>query len=143
MKIKFIHIIFLLLIVTVIHFGSVLGGLYEGKVWVDIPLHFFSGMILGVFWLWIIQRTGYNITPDSSKKLLISISIIGFALIGSFLWEVFEFLFWKFLPNYSLPLKLYSSTVSDVLTDIFAGLIGGIVIAILAILPKKKRKKKK
>ena len=126
MKIKNKHILFLLVILIAIHFIARSLGLYEGKVWIDIPQHILGGILLAMIWLKIIQH-------QKIPKIIVFISIITFSVFGSFVWEAFEFLFWTFFPDYALSLKWFSPTVSDTLSDLFAGFIGGTIVAILTV----------
>ena len=47
--------------------------------------------------------------------------------MGSFVWEIFEFVFLKLLPQYAVASKLYSPTIFDLFHDLFFGFLGGIV----------------
>lgn len=129
MSIKFSQIILIVAAMIAIHFVALRVGLYQGTVWVDMPLHFAGGIVLGMVALWLLQRSNLSTKLGSPSNLALSAIIVSFALLGSFIWEALEFSFWHFLPNLANPLKLYSSRVSDVLSDMIFGLLGGVVMA--------------
>lgn len=123
-------IIIFTVLLTALHLSAIFSGLYQGKVWVDIPLHITGGALLGLFWVWILELPLARQKFGLPSKMFIGFSIISFALFGSFLWEVWEFLFSTFASGPALFLKIYSFTVSDTLSDMFFGMIGGIAVAI-------------
>jgi len=67
----------------------------------------------------------------ASNRLATALGAVALATLGSFLWELLEFGFSTLFPEYALPLKLYSSTVSDVLSDVALGILGGIALALV------------
>lgn len=123
-------IIIFTVLLTALHLSAIFSGLYQGKVWVDIPLHIIGGMLLGFFWVWVLERSSARQRLGSPSKIFIGFSIISFALWGSFLWEVWEFLFSTFASGPALLLKIYSFTVSDTLSDMFFGIVGGLITAL-------------
>lgn len=131
MRIKLLHIIIVVIVMTIMHVLAVIFDLYEKTVWiVDGPLHFAGGVVLGMFWLWLLQ-TLYRNTSESLSLFLVAVSITGFALFGSFVWELFEFSFWKLLPEYATNFKLYSSSSTDLISDLGFGFIGGTVVSFI------------
>src|SRR3989344_6922479 len=126
MQIRFKHLALLALLVTVGHFAALKLELYKGKIWVDMPLHFTSGIALGLLAIWILE----NLKNKLSGTALI-IWVTALALAGSFVWELFEFLLHQFAPDIALNLRLYSPRVSDVLSDMTFGALGGLAISII------------
>jgi len=56
-KPKLLHIALLLIVMTAIHFTAVSVGLYEQSViWIDKVLHVMAGIMIAMFWLWIVRR---------------------------------------------------------------------------------------
>ncbi len=131
MKIKLSFILIGAGILTVLHLGALYVGFYEGKVWVDMPLHFLGGVLLGLVGLWIFEKAFHDVSIQRTS-LLIAIVVVATSLFGSFLWEIFEFFLRDRAPMIALPLKLYSPTVSDTLSDMFLGTIGGLAVALLS-----------
>ncbi|MSU55511.1 MAG: hypothetical protein EXS46_03170 [Candidatus Taylorbacteria bacterium] len=131
-KLKLSHVIFLLLAMTALHFIANLTGLYKQPIiWIDKVLHVMAGIAIAMLWFWFLQRK--DKLSDNIPKVILVSSAIGSVLLVAFLWEVFEFAFWKGLPEYANNLNLYSPTIFDVLSDIGSNLIGAIVFSWFAI----------
>jgi len=111
------------------HFLALVSGMYEGKVWIDIPLHFFGGMLLGFGWLLFIQRPHMQAVFGAPSKLFLGLSVLAFALFGSFVWELFELAFSVWAADVAHAVKWYSPSASDALTDMLAGFAGGVFAA--------------
>lgn len=123
-----IHLAFLIVAVMItIHFSAIELGLYSGKVWIDMPLHFLGGVLLGILWLYLSKKI-FSSPPSYPLTIFQTGS---FALLGSFAWEALELAASKFFPVFALQYKFYSFTVSDVISDMALGLLGGIIVAIL------------
>lgn len=111
-----------LLLVLVGQIAGVQFGLYEGpRIWFDLVLHFISGAILTMIWI-ILSREKLQI----SSILVFTLVAGSFALLGSFVWELFELLLNTASPELAREYSLRSSTVQDGLTDMLAGLCGGL-----------------
>lgn len=89
---------------------------------VDLAQHFIAGILLGLWWL--------KLNGNSPAKTT-GMSIIGFVLLVSIVWEWFEFLTWKLLPAYSSTLYLSSRSVEDLITDLTADLAGALIVWVL------------
>ena len=124
-------IIMLILAVLFIHIAAIFTGLYQGKVWIDIPQHIISGIMLGLIWLMFIKDAIRN-------KMLVAVSIISFAVLGSFLWEIFEFVLLQLSPSLEETVKFYSRTLGDALSDMFYGFLGGVLVAMITLFKKNK-----
>ena len=136
-KLKLLHIALLLIVMTALHFVANLTGLYEQPIiWIDKVLHIMAGIAVAMLWFWFLQRKGKF--SDNIPKNILASSAIGFVLLVAFFWEVAEFAFWKWLPEYANNLNLYSPTIFDVLSDIGSNLVGAIIFSILVIKKDKK-----
>ena len=131
MHVSFFHIAALVVAMTITHFVGIVAGLYEGDVWIDIPLHIAGGSALGLLWVWILQQHSVVASFGAPSSFLVSITIVSFALTGSFVWEIAEFSFWQLLPEYATAAKFYSPTVTDVLSDLAFGMLGGALLALI------------
>ena len=129
MNIKLYHIILLALLLLAGHATALRVGLYQGTVWVDMPLHFLGGAFLGISWLWILAKAKGKMGEPSD--FFVGISIVGFSLFGSFVWELFEYGLLVFFTGFSESFKLYSRSVSDAFSDMALGLLGGVVAALI------------
>ncbi len=127
---KIAYLVFSILLLSAGHFLALKLGMYEGNVWIDIPLHFFGGVILGTAWLWFMQRQNMQQFFGSPSGLFVGLSVAAFALFGSFVWELFELAFSTWAEEYAHAVKWYSLSASDALTDMLAGLTGGAVVAV-------------
>lgn len=119
-------IIFLLVIV-----GSLLARAYNWYhlYWyADIILHTLSGVALGLVWLWLSKERG------SSSLFVIILGTIGFAILGSVLWEFWEFAGWRITPSH---VRFYIPELGDTLGDILCGAIGGLISTMSTLLRKK------
>jgi len=112
---------------TVIHFLAIPLGMYQGSnIWIDKPLHIMGGMAFAMIGLLVVQRKLANADLSVGGFLILS-----FALFGSFMWELFEFVLFSWFNEYALRLRLYSPTVKDALFDMLFGLVGGLIIALI------------
>lgn len=129
-NIKLLYIICLLAVMTVIHFTAVSVGLYEQSViWIDKVLHIMAGIAIAMSWHWIMRRSLKTSTENVPMLITIS-STIGFVLLIALFWEIFEFAYWKGVPEWANKFKFYSPTIVDVLSDMVSNLIGGIIFSI-------------
>ena len=119
-------ILILTLLISIFHFLGVFLGLYDKGIPIDVPQHILGGVIFGLIWI----KYGLNNKKFKLLKLFIFITITSFAVLGSFIWEILEFMIWKTFPVFASNFKFYSPTVSEALSDIFGGFIGGILIAL-------------
>jgi len=130
-EVKVRHVIGILVVMTLIHVIATLLGHYESDfIWIDKILHIMAGVAIGMFWLWIIQHKFKKIKKDKYSKFLLVTSVIGFVLIVAFAWEIAEYAFWKNLPTYAQTLKLYSPSILDLVTDILANIVGGVIVTL-------------
>jgi hypothetical protein len=102
------------------HLLSRVYGFYFKYSWYDILLHVLAGVALGLLWLWISRNSNFL---SSFVKYL---SLLAFAVLGSFLWEIWEYTNWRIFPWTTV----YIQDVADILGDIFSGLAGGAIVAI-------------
>ena len=126
--IKLRHLIILAAVIGTVHFAAIPLGLYEGRVWIDMPLHFLAGVLFAFLWLLAAQE-------KITSKVLLSLSAISFSALASVLWEGYEFVLLTLFPEIAFQFKMYSPTLGEGLRDISFGLLGGIVGA-LFIVPK-------
>lgn len=111
----------ILVIALAISFLYVLGvffELYLKTPLIDIAQHFLFGAALSLIWIGLAHSKQYGVSLMAT---------IGFVLLVSLAWEIFELLFWNYVPNYSSVLMLHSPTVGDALSDMTAALIGGVI----------------
>jgi len=131
MKSKCSLIVILVVIILLLHIAGIIFNLYEKKVRIDIPQHILSGAIFGLIWFWLLESNAQNFS-----KSLTGISIVSFAVLGSLIWEFFEFALWNFAPILAKNIQLYSPRVGELLGDMLSGLTGGIAIVLYTMYKK-------
>jgi len=97
-------------------------GFYNDYWFTDIILHTISGLAFGVLWIGLYKKT-------HSPFLLLILGAMSFAVLGSVLWEFWEFAGWQLTPA---QVPFYIPQLGDTLGDIFCGLVGGSLAAIIA-----------
>ncbi len=128
MRVRFWYILLVVLTITVLHISAILFGWYEGTViWVDNIEHILAGIAFSMIFLLI----------NNNKRKRIIIFMLGFVLITSILWELFEFYLLTFFPLYAKELSLYSPNIIESLEDILSNMIGGIIFALLQLKKNK------
>lgn len=128
MKKEIIYIIFLTLVILGLHLIGIFVHLYDKQIPIDIPQHIIGGVIFGLIWILLLKKERLKL----SNKIIF-ISTMSFAVFGSFLWEILEFVISNLFPYFSDTFKLYSPAISELLGDIGNGLIGGIIISFYSI----------
>jgi hypothetical protein len=105
--------------------GSALSRSYGwyGTYWyTDIILHTISGIALGLLWMSINKKHAHMSTA------LYIVSVVSFAVFGSFIWELWEWSGLHFTPSHS---QFYKPELADTLGDIACGGTGGMVSAFI------------
>lgn len=132
MKFRWSHAIILSAAIILMHAAGLLLGLYDQGIPIDVPQHLLAGVLFGIIWIgWIHAQ---NITLSDT---MLFVSTISFVALLSVIWEVFEYLIWQLLPTVSELLKWRSTTVHDLIGDMVAALIGGVIIALYAVYKKR------
>lgn len=91
-------------------------GWYNEYWFADIVLHTLSGLGFGFAWLWLCR--------GRVPALIAGIGAIGFACLGSVIWEWWEFFGWHITPSHA---RFYIPELGDTLGDIACGVLGGII----------------
>lgn len=95
-------------------------GFYNSYWFTDVILHTISGAGFGYVMLSIIGQEKISI------KLQI-ISIIAFAVFGSYLWELWEYSGFHIMPGVT---EFYTPQLGDSLGDIASGMLGAALLAL-------------
>jgi len=123
-KIKFAHIISIFFILAAIHLILLKARIYEGKAWVDMPLHIVAGIFFGLIFLWGVGKTGL-FGVKSNGFLVFGLILSG--IVFGLLWEGFEVFLWKFFPNFGNYLEIKRAPLSDFVSDLAFGSLGSLV----------------
>ena len=103
------------------HFLATGFGWYREYWMTDIILHTSSGVLSACIWIWLTEK------HFSDRLFLACTSIVTTTLFAAFLWEVWEFGFWGIVPKI---FHTYSPTLSDSLSDMSFGLLGGLIVSL-------------
>lgn len=99
--------------------------------WLDIPTHFCGGMAITYFYMVAVAHSQNLLDPF--PKLIQLILSLGLTAISAVIWEFLEFssdAMWNTKMNLG---------VSDTLSDLFFGLLGGIVVITFAAMKPSRR----
>ena len=68
---------------ALLHVLAIYLGFYQGKTWVDMPVHAGAGLALGLTWVWILDYRASRgmVRPDF---FMLAASLIGWVLLMSF-----------------------------------------------------------
>jgi len=129
---------FLLSLFLVIFFVHILGmyqNWYWSIPWLDIPMHFFGGFWIAIFFLWFRKNT-INIFAQNSFLGDLVVLLGWVALIGVF-WEFFEY-FLDYIWAIKGVIPLSQVSITDTLKDLLMDLLGGALAFFLQTLYFKK-----
>ncbi len=94
-------------------------GFYNEYWYTDVILHLIAGMALGFL------ATAFD--RREKRRLGVILISIGAAVLGSFLWEVWEFAGWRIMPAHT---RFYTPELADSLSDMACGLAGGLALGV-------------
>ncbi|MES2213901.1 MAG: hypothetical protein V4465_00710 [Patescibacteria group bacterium] len=96
-------------------------GLYNSLWYTDLILHSLSGAGFGL--VWVALDNGRE-----KRKWFLILGAIGFAALGSVMWEFWEFEGWRITPSH---MRFYIPELGDTLGDVASGLFGGLLSGLL------------
>src|SRR3989338_9736154 len=96
MHIRLVHLLAGVIAMIVLHVVVTASGYYEGVFtsnWtLDKIFHAGGGVLLALFWLWLMQHDRLKRHLHAPTRVALFWSFAAVALVGSYLWEVFEYL---------------------------------------------------
>ncbi len=123
-------IILFLLIIIAMHAVAIYFSLYWIVWWLDIVMHFLGGVWISFLAVWLFFSEKINLLNGLSAFYAMII-ILGITALGAVLWEFFEFSFAKIIfGKIEDVIKLADPAqlgVADTMSDLFFGLLGGLV----------------
>ena len=125
---------------TATHIFAINYGYYSGDVWIDQPLHFVGGVLAALAGYWALGFPAIGRIFGELNRFATGFVLASFALIGSFLWELFEFGLLICCESWARAGRLISPSVADVLSDMGLGLAGGIVFALVWVLASRAKR---
>ena len=129
-------IIALLAVILIFHATAIINYWYWVFPWLDIPMHFFGGFWMAMFFVWL-YHSKISQLPSYLIAFLITLSFV--ALIGVF-WEFLEFFYDVFVSSKGYYGYMQLSA-ADTITDLFFDLVGGSALLGIYFLLKSKTDK--
>ena len=120
-------------------------GVYDLIPYYDVAIHFFSGVLVGGFAQYILDKNPSTKNMNLALKVLF---IIGFACMIGVIWEL-----WEYFTDELLSLNSQRHTspdgieyvghnaISNTIYDLFADLLGGVVFGVSYMIVKIRYKK--
>ncbi|MEK7195649.1 MAG: hypothetical protein AAB659_00150 [Patescibacteria group bacterium] len=109
-----------------VHFTAVFYSLYWKIRWVDIPMHFSGGVLVGLVFLWLVEMYPQQFKLPSNfwaRALL----IVSFGALMGVVWEFTEFTYG--LVAIGNGLRPAQQGVADTMGDLFFDIIGAFTVA--------------
>ncbi|HDH31450.1 MAG TPA: hypothetical protein ENH26_01605 [Candidatus Wolfebacteria bacterium] len=133
-------VIILLILIFFLHTVAIINFWYWTFWWFDIVMHFLGGFWVASLFFNLNSKLNFlpnNLTINNSiiKNLTIIVLSLGFVALIAVLWEFFEFFYDVFISVKGYP-WVAQQGMSDTMTDLFLGFLGGFVATII-ILKKK------
>ena len=93
-------------------------GIFKHVTWIDVPLHFFGGFFMAMFFVSFLRRA---IAAERSVTNDIII-VLGASLLIGVAWEVFEYSSTRILPSYFSIFR--GGNLFDTLKDLVIDILG-------------------
>ena len=93
-------------------------GIFKHVTWIDVPLHFFGGFFVAMFFVSFLRRAiaaERSVTNDM-------IIVLGASLLIGVAWEVFEYSSTRILPSYFSIFR--GGNLFDTLKDLVIDILG-------------------
>lgn len=105
-------------VVGILHLFLAYAGLYETVWWIDIPMHFFGGVSLGIGFSLLLKWFQQKSVLGKMHPFLFFAFVMGLSSFFVIAWEFFEFV--------ASPVFYLSrlDALMDTLQDLFLGLLG-------------------
>ena len=124
---------------TVVHIFAIYSGLYSGDVWIDLPLHFMGGFLAAMMGYWAMGFSAVRDRFGDINLFTTGFILVSIALLGSFIWELFEYGLAYCCESWARAGRLTSPSVADLLSDMGFGVSGGILFAALLVFSTSKK----
>ncbi len=131
LNLKFI--ISLLIFILAIHVIATVNYWYWTVSWFDIPMHFLGGFWVATAFITLNSKFGVKLP----NYLITLIAILSFVAFIGVLWEFAEFLFDVFISSGGYA-KIVQQDVADTLGDLLLDLLGGLTVATIFLIGKRK-----
>lgn len=129
------------IVLTFVHIVAVMLSWYHRFPWIDIPQHFFGGVLAALIFYWLNYRYPklFKLVPGVIAP---GILVVSWAALLGVLFEFTEFLYDIIAVGY-LGIGEFPSQLGlkDTMGDLFFDILGGLALAILMRLRYDKRKR--
>lgn len=148
---KFVFI--LLILILLFHAVAMVNFWYWSVFWLDMVMHFIGGFWVALLFFWLRQKRrftqistqinadekiNFNLENNQRKSALslresalwTIVSCLSFVALIAVFWEFFEFLYDVFISSKGY-FEIAQQGVADTISDLFFGLLGGLIAAIL------------
>ncbi len=113
--------------------------IYHQYPWLDVPMHFFGGYTVALFGIalygWIGERVTIRSTSNTQSKmatlLLEGLVVIGFTLLISVAWEIWEFFMDQFATAFIDRFGVTQPGIADTMNDLFNDGVGAVTAWLL------------
>ncbi len=123
-----------------VHALAVIFGWYHSHPWIDIPQHFFGGVLAALIFYWINSRYPHflKLVPGVLPPLLL---VLSWAVFLGVLFEFAEFLYDRIAVDYlNLAHRYTQLGLADTMGDLFLDILGALSLGILMRLRYDKKK---
>ncbi len=136
---RFFQPLFWILLVFLANVVALSFDIYREFTWLDVPMHFFGGYtvaVLGVvLYGWIREYVEIRVKKHAfstlASVLLEGMFVLGFVMIISVAWEIWEFLMDQFAPAFVDRFGVTQPGIADTMNDLLNDGIGGLTAWIL------------
>jgi len=114
------------LVLLGVHLTAVFYSLYWNIRWIDIPIHFSGGVLIGLMFLWLVDMypRQFRLPGNFWARALL---IVSFGALWGVIWEFTEFTYDLTVIGYGL--KLAQQGVADTMGDLFFDIVGTFAVA--------------
>lgn len=118
-------------VIAIIHIAAEQHYWYWSYRWLDVPMHLFGGVWLGLMVLWFRNHTRYlrSLWMHLSSHNL-TVALLGGVCIG-LVWEAYEYSVWSSV-GYGFPPNYGADTQLDLVMDTLGAAIGYLAYRLLA-----------
>lgn len=125
---------------TLFYILAIFADWYRTHPWIDIPQHFFGGVLAGLVFYAIVYRFPDTFNLKRNYPFT-SLLLLGVVALGGAIWEFIEFTYDATGLYQRFGAHLAQLSQQDTMGDLLMDLVGGLVLAIFMRLRYDKRKR--
>ncbi len=124
----------LLFAFAIFHFFAIYNFWYWEFRWLNIPMHFFGGFLITMFFIWLNLR--FKILSEFPNHLIVVLITLSFVSLVGVLWEFQEFLYDIFISFKKSDIILQLSA-ADTIKDLFFDFFGDFIFLLVYFIKSK------